>query len=169
MWARKTCALAPSSAFRAALRVVAAVWCQHRQRREAGAPPTVTNLSMSCESRGGVSEMPGLGAVLTTELCFSMSCDHDRPPGAMFYHSFGGACASNRRIDYHNEAREPLEKASRHNTNRRRNVECSLLVLRSGSALCRRFGRSRHSARTTAPKLRAYGHSFAGASGQPAF
>ena len=31
--------------------------------------------------------MPGLGAVLTTELCFtfSMSCDHDRSPGAMFY------------------------------------------------------------------------------------
>ena len=40
---------------------------------------------MSCESRGGVSEVPGLGAVLTTGLCFSMSCDHDRSPGAMFY------------------------------------------------------------------------------------
>ena len=88
-----------------------AVWCHHRQRREAGAPPT--NLSTSCVLRGGVSEMPALGAVLTANCHESYRNVHDRSPRAML-HSSGGACASSRRGNYHKEEREPLEKASIH-------------------------------------------------------
>ena len=111
LWARRLAPWPRAARFARCCAWWTAVWCHHRQRREAGAPPT--NLSTSCVLRGGVSEMPALGAVLTANCHESYRNVHDRSPRAML-HSSGGACASSRRGNYHKEEREPLEKASIH-------------------------------------------------------